>query len=157
MSQYVQREHLALCMCSMPTTKVITMQSDSELIVRILAGEPNAFSDIVTRYQSKVYATAMRTCRSAALSEDVCQETFVSAWRNIGKLDDASKLSAWLCSIARNRAFDALRRRRREVLSEDGTIDGEGEATIDKPSPLTQSIDLEQMQTKLLKQSKRYK
>ncbi len=146
----MQYEHVALCVFSMVTAKIMNMQSDSDLIVRILAGDANAFSDVVSRYRSKVYATAMRTCRSAALSEDVCQETFVSAWRNIAKLDDASKLCAWLCSIARNRAFDALRRRRREVLSEDGTIDGEEEATIDAPSPLTQSIDLEQMQTMML-------
>ncbi len=128
------------------TTKIVIAQSDSNLIVRVLADDLSAFNEIVARYQSKVFATAMRTCRSAALSEDVCQETFVSAWRNIDKLDDPKKLSAWLCGIARNRAFDALRCRRREVLSEDGTIE-DLDPIIDGPSPLTQSIDFEQMQT----------
>lgn len=122
---------------------------DFNLIQRTRGGDAAAFDEIVVRYQALVFATAMRTCRSVSLSEDVCQETFVAAWKNIEKLEDPTKLCGWLCSIARNRSLDGLRRCRREVLTEDGTVDDEDPATIDEPSPLTQTIDLQQRQTLL--------
>jgi RNA polymerase sigma factor (sigma-70 family) len=123
-------------------------RADTDLIASIRSGDLNAFTEIVERYQQVVCAVAFSACGRRSLSEDVAQETFVSAWKNIDKLEDSSKLRSWLCSIARNRARDALRKRRREVLTENG--DGESEefttTQSDAPSPLEETVSLEEEQ-----------
>lgn len=48
------------------------------------------------------------------MSLDVCQETFTKAFRNIDKLKDPVRIRSWLCSIARNLAYDHLRKRKKE-------------------------------------------
>ncbi len=121
--------------------------SDTELVQRTLGGDQRAFDLIVARYQKSVASVARRACSNFAQSEDICQDTFVSAWRNMDKLKDPSKLKSWLCSIARYRAKDATRKRR-EVLTEDGTM--EEPQTVEEDSPLRNTINLEERQTLLL-------
>src|SRR5580658_7784233 len=49
-------------------------------------------------------------CGNLHQSEDIAQETFISAWKSLSGLRDPLKLPAWLCQIARRRAADALRK-----------------------------------------------
>jgi RNA polymerase sigma factor (sigma-70 family) len=87
---------------------------DSALVEAGRRGDQTAFAQIVERYQDAVYAVSYATTRDRALADDVTQDTFVAAWRYLGQLRDRSRLPAWLCGIARNRARDALKQRRRE-------------------------------------------
>ena len=72
------------------------------------------------RYSSIVYSVALRVLGDTGAAEDVLQEIFMQLWRNPG-LFDASRgnLGAWLAVISRNRAIDALRRRRSDTDLED--------------------------------------
>ena len=72
------------------------------------------------RYSSIVYSVALRVLGDTGAAEDVLQEIFMQLWHNPG-LFDASRgnLRAWLAVISRNRAIDALRRRRSDTDLED--------------------------------------
>jgi len=87
---------------------------DAELVKRSLAGNREAFALVVARYQSLVCSLAYAATGSLSQSEDLAQETFVAAWKQLGDLREPEKLRAWLCGIARNLGQNARRRQRRE-------------------------------------------
>jgi RNA polymerase sigma factor (sigma-70 family) len=87
--------------------------TDTDLVTASLSGSREAFGQIVGRYQSLVCSLAYNATGSLTQSEDVAQETFLTAWRRLRELREPAKLRPWLCQIARHRAFDALRRQKR--------------------------------------------
>ena len=89
--------------------------SDSDLVDAARAGDREAFGAIVTRHQRAVTAVVYAATRDRVLADDLAQEAFVVAWRQLDRLDDPARLSAWLCGIARKQALHTLRWRRREV------------------------------------------
>lgn len=93
--------------------------TDAELIAASRAGDAAAFGEIVGRYQRAVHAVSYSATRDRALSDDVTQDTFVTAWRQLAALRDIDRLPAWLCGIARNLARAAQRRRGRETSLDD--------------------------------------
>src|SRR5437899_10936267 len=87
---------------------------DAELVAASLAGDRDAFSRIVERYQSLVCSLAYSATGSLSQSEDLAQETFVTAWKILPQLREPSKLRPWLCGIARNLIGKMRRREGRE-------------------------------------------
>jgi RNA polymerase sigma-70 factor (ECF subfamily) len=84
------------------------------------AGDQSAMAELYDRYSSIVYAVALRVLGDTGAAEDVLQDVFLQLWRNPGAFDSArGSLGAWLAVITRNRAIDALRRRRPETDIED--------------------------------------
>ena len=101
--------------------------TDAELIADCREGQLRAFTTLVDRYKSLVCGVAYSITGDAAMSEDIAQETFLIAWRNLEKLRDPSSARSWLAGIARNQSRQTARRRRRErpcELSADTTDDG---------------------------------
>ena len=98
-------------------------RDDGALIASIRAGDQEAMAELYDRYSSIVYAVAMRVLGDTAAAEDVLQDIFMQLWRNPGAFD-ASRggLAPWLAVIARNRAVDGLRKRRRQDDIEDVTL-----------------------------------
>ncbi|HEY5935958.1 MAG TPA: sigma-70 family RNA polymerase sigma factor [Kofleriaceae bacterium] len=94
------------------------MTSDAELLEASKRGERAAFGALVERYQNVVSAVSYSRTRDQALSEDVAQETFLAAWRQLDQLREAGRLKSWLCGIARNLARKARRRTSRETTTE---------------------------------------
>src|SRR5881392_2501927 len=90
--------------------------SDAELVAESLNGNRDAFGLIVTRYQSLICSLAYSGIGGLGQSEDVAQETFITAWKHLRHLREPSKLRAWPCGIARNRINNFLRREGREPL-----------------------------------------
>ncbi len=86
------------------------MKSDEELWRLSRDGDREAFRRIVERYQSLVCSLAYSACGDFSGSEDLAQETFVTAWRKIGELREPGKLRAWLCGIVCNLAANSVRR-----------------------------------------------
>ncbi len=95
--------------------KLVT--SDAELLEASRRGEHAAFGELVGRYQHVVSAVSYSRTRDHALGEDVAQETFLAAWRQLHQLREPSRLRSWLCGIARNLASKAKRRSMREVTA----------------------------------------
>ena len=85
---------------------------DSQLVARSQGGDLAAFNAIVERYQSQVLNVAWRVVGSRASAEDITQETFISAYRAMGKFRGGS-LRAWLFRIASNLGVDLLRSSKR--------------------------------------------
>ena len=104
--------------------------SDNDLIARVIAkGDQNAFSTLVKRHQSKLRASLRKmTGGQIELADDVAQETFILAWKNISKFRFEAKFSTWLYRIAFN-AWQTDVRRKSEVL-----LDGEN-TPEPEPSP----------------------
>jgi len=84
--------------------------SDEQLWRLACEGDREAFRKIVERYQSLVCSLAYSACGTLGTSEDMAQETFITAWRRLKDLRDPAKLRQWLCGIARNIAANAVRR-----------------------------------------------
>ena len=87
--------------------------TDRELVEASRRGELDAFGHLVARYRDLVCAVSYSSTGDRALSEDVAQDTFVAAWRQIDRARPAT-LRPWLCGIARNLGRKARRRTRRE-------------------------------------------
>ena len=85
---------------------------DSQLVARSREGDLAAFNVIVERYQAQVLSVAWRVVGTRASAEDITQETFISAYRAIGKFRGGS-LRAWLFRIASNMGVDLLRSSKR--------------------------------------------
>ena len=100
-------------------------RTDAELIAASRRGDASAFGQIVERYQRAVCAVSYSGTGDRTLSEDIAQDTFVTAWRQLAALREIERLPAWLCGIARNLARSARRKRGRETPLEDREIAGE--------------------------------
>lgn len=94
--------------------------SDADLIARALSLEDhNAFGELVRRYQSPVRAFLTRLTRGDShLADDLAQETFLKAWRNLGTFRGEARFPTWLLGIACNQ-FRAEARRRKELALDD--------------------------------------
>src|SRR5271168_3238390 len=119
--------------------------NDAELVQGTLAGNRDAFSTIVSRYQSLICSLAYSATGSLGQSEDLAQETFITAWKHLGHLRERHKLRAWLCGIARNRINNFLRREGREPIREAEPLEdtAESHAAAD-PHPAEQTITNEE-------------
>jgi RNA polymerase sigma-70 factor, ECF subfamily len=95
--------------------------SDAELIVAILQRDDRkAFAELVARHQSKVRTVLRRLTRGdIALADDLAQETFVLAWKNLSRFRFEARFSTWIYRIAFN-AWQSEARKKREVLLEVG-------------------------------------
>ncbi len=95
-----------------------TYFSDSKLVSMCLAGDRDAFGRIVTRYQTLLCSLAYSATGSLSQSEDLAQETFLTAWKQLADLREPEKLRAWLCRILRNLTYDAFLKQGREPTHE---------------------------------------
>lgn len=83
---------------------------DRELAARLRRGDRSALAALYDRYGGVVLALLMRIVRSQAEAEDLLQEVFLQAWRRAPEYDPRrGSFSAWLFTIARNRALDVVR------------------------------------------------
>ncbi len=93
------------------------LTQDATLVAGVKAGDENAFSAVVERYQAPIGRYLLRLVGDPDLAQDLCQETFYRAYRAIFKTDDDLALKPWLYRIASNLAYSALRRRQRAPVS----------------------------------------
>lgn len=111
--------------------------NDEQLIERHLTGDPSAFREIVERHQAMVCAVAYSACGDLTRSEDVAQETFVAAWKQLAQLRERAKFRAWLGGIARNLANNYRRQSvRAGIVPTEASV---AEAVTDEPDPREQA------------------
>jgi len=86
---------------------------DELLLSRVKGNDQQAMTDLFDRYGSMVYSVALRVLNDPGQAEDVMQEIFFQIWRNPDSfVQGRGSMGAWLAVMARNRAIDALRRRK---------------------------------------------
>jgi len=95
------------------------------LVERLRNGEPAAFNALFEKYRQRILAYVVGLCGDRGLAEDITQECFLEMARHARSLDPGRGVSGWLFRTARNRAIDALRRRRFQVLPGDAFFEDE--------------------------------
>lgn len=105
--------------------------SDADLVNACVAGERGAFARIVERYQRLLCSLAYASTGSVVESEDAAQETFITAWSQLGELREPEKLRPWLCGILRHKVSRG-RRDRDPVLGAE-PVEAAGEIVADEP------------------------
>lgn len=118
--------------------------SDPELVAASLTGDREAFGRIVARYQGLVCSLAYSTTGSLEHSEDLAQETFVAAWKDLRGLREPAKLRPWLCGIVRNLAHQSVRRKQREPLRRAEALETIAELPAGEPLPREHAISKEE-------------
>src|SRR6185369_1049486 len=94
-------------------------------ITLLKKGDPDAISELIGRYQHRLYRFLVRMVEDPATAEDLFQQTWIRLMEKIGSYDVKRNFDAWLFAIARNLAIDHLRRRRAISLDE---LDDSGHA-----------------------------
>ncbi len=97
-------------------------EADRGLVVRARAGDHEAFGEIVRAHQRKVYGVALRMTRRHEVADDIAQETFIRAYRNLARFELGRPLAPWLKRIAINLAINHLNgvaRREQSLYTDD--------------------------------------
>ncbi len=109
---------------------------DAESIARARAGDADAFRELVERHSRAVFRVAYRVTGRIEDAEDVVQETFLRAYRQLDRFEARANFGTWLHRIAANCAVDLIRARpRREMNEEDETLDRLAGADDDRAMP----------------------
>ncbi|MBK7755012.1 MAG: sigma-70 family RNA polymerase sigma factor [Deltaproteobacteria bacterium] len=118
--------------------------SDEELVRRFGSGDRSAFSELVRRYQSRVYSLCFRWLRDPAKAEEVAQDVFIALYKSLADFRGESKLSTWIFRVATNHCKNRLvygnRRREDRHESIDAPVGGDDDGpvkqyAIDAPGP----------------------
>jgi RNA polymerase sigma factor (sigma-70 family) len=117
---------------------------DPRLVAASLGGDREAFAQIVARYQSLVASLTYSATGSLSQSEDLAQETFLAAWRELGALREPQRLAAWLCGIARRVAAGAVRQARRDPAHKAVPLELAAESPASDALPVERAIHREE-------------
>jgi RNA polymerase sigma-70 factor (ECF subfamily) len=104
---------------------------DRELILAVKAGNRAAFSQLVVKYQRRVYALAISMVGDHSEADDVGQETFLRAFRSLGGFGGDSDFFTWLYRIAMNVCLDHLRKRRPHISLDEYPLPADLEASTE--------------------------
>jgi RNA polymerase sigma factor (sigma-70 family) len=113
--------------------------TDDELVRQSLAGKTRAFAQLVEKHQRLVFAVALGGVGDIAQAEDVAQEAFVEAWRDLPRLRDRARVGAWIAGIARNLGARWQRRAGRRQNREAAAM----QSVEPVPTPLDTALDRE--------------
>ncbi len=96
-----------------------TTAEDAEAVAACLDGDPEAYSVLLSRYETGVYNLVLRMVRNRADAQDITQEVFLNVYTHLGDYDSSRSFAAWVMGIARNQALYRLRGlKKRETSSE---------------------------------------
>src|SRR5215470_10462821 len=87
--------------------------TDEELVARSIGGDTDSFNQLILRWERPIFALAYRTIGREDDAREVCQETFLRAFRALPRFRGQAKFSSWLYRIAINLCRDWMRRERR--------------------------------------------
>src|SRR5579859_3794239 len=134
-------------MRGMMTTKAMSLvtPTDADLVGETLSGDRDAFGRIITRYQTLICSLAYSATGSLGQSEDLAQETFITAWKHLEHLREPGKLRAWLCGLARNRINNYLRREGRKPMRQSEPLENIHECPAPGPLPPESAINKEEL------------
>ena len=105
---------------------------ESALVAKAREGDGAAFSELVNRYQSKIYRLAKHITQNDEDAEDVLQEAFLKAYEHLDGFQGNSRFYTWIVRIAVNEALMKLRKRKGDrTVSLDEPIDS-GEETVQR-------------------------
>jgi len=92
---------------------------DQELISKYLAGDEESLEILIKKYLKPIYNFTYRYAGNSQEAEDITQETFLKAWKNLKKFNPQKSFKTWIFSIAKNSAIDFLRKKKTVSLSDE--------------------------------------
>ncbi len=101
------------------------MENTLQWVERSRSGDRDAFARIIEHYQGMVSAVTLNLSGDFAQSEDLAQETFLTAWRKLPELREPEKLASWIYGIAKRTALHWREKQQRNPLQGASEIDGE--------------------------------
>lgn len=101
------------------------VDTDRQLIARYLAGDASSLEILFARYLRATYGFVYHYVGNAHDAEDITQEAFVRAWRNLRKFDRRKNFKTWMFSIAKNAAIDVLKKKKPAAFSDFDTDEGD--------------------------------
>jgi RNA polymerase sigma-70 factor (ECF subfamily) len=120
-------------------------EHESKLIEQSLSGDPEAYAALVTEHQKMVRAVTFRMTGSLDDAEELAQDAFLRAYRQLGSFSGGSKFSTWVCKIAINLSLDWRRREsRRDVVHSTWAADAISEDQ--KPDEFPDALSLQVQQ-----------
>lgn len=120
---------------------------DVELVAAARRGNAAAFEELVRNTGRAVYARIYLDTGDAVLAEDLTQETYLKAWRDLRQLDASTSFRSWLYTIAHTVVVDAARARSRKKRDEARTAAGVPEsAAANDPTPAERAAMEEERQ-----------
>src|ERR1700704_4987181 len=94
------------------------------VLARARQGDSEAFRALVERHSRSVFRLAYRMTGNEQDAEDVVQESFLRAYRQLAKFDDRASFGTWLYRIAANCSLDLIRARKRRSENQEGPVEG---------------------------------
>ena len=88
----------------------MTINNDQIYINKVLKGDANAFAYLVNTYKTMVYSLALKMMKNTEEAEEVAQDTFIKAYKNLNKFKGDAKFSTWLYKIGYRNCLDALKK-----------------------------------------------
>src|SRR6266542_1122445 len=116
------------------TNQMETATNDEQMVERALSGDPEAFGEIVRRWERRIFALAFGMLGREEDARDATQETFLAAFRNLRGFRGEAKVSSWLHRIAVNQCIS--RQRRSKVRSESALDDQKDKNQTSFTAPL---------------------
>lgn len=101
-------------------------------VLQLRRGDPDALATLMARYQNRVYRYLLRLVRQPADADDLFQQTWLRVAEKIRSFDTSRNFDAWLFTLARNLAFDHLRRARPRSLDEPVSGDSPDDTVISR-------------------------
>ena len=108
--------HLFLIVLGL-TQKLISEDNEKELIREVKKGNKFAFNTLIEKYQKKIYYLARKIVMNHQDADEVVQETFIKAYKNISHFSEEYKFYTWLYRIATNTSLSLLKKRKSQGLS----------------------------------------
>ena len=136
---------------AMPSTVVVQKASDHVLLEETLAGDEDAFAELVSRYRNQITSYIYRMTNDYDGAVDLAQETFLRVYRAAGRYQTTHAFSTYIYRIATNLAISELRKRKRRRLvsltglltSEEGQEARDFDAPDERPLQDVSLVDLE--------------
>jgi len=101
-------------------------------VARLRRGDLSALSELIARYQNRLYRYLLRMVRQPSEAEDLFQQTWLRVVEKVRSFDGSRNFDAWLFTLARNLAIDHLRRIRPQTLDEPLRDSARGETAADR-------------------------
>lgn len=122
--------------------------SDQALVARAVSlADDGAFETLMRRHQQRIYYLLLRFSRDRAVAEDLCQDTFLQAWRKLSSYQGRGSFAGWLAQVAYKVFLQHRRRNRHQPPQslEDPQFQASGDQALRSPQPAGEAPDLERL------------
>lgn len=122
----------------------LSVADEVTVVALAIAGDDAAYGELVRRRQSQIRNLLRRLCRDPALADDLSQQTFLGAWRNLSSLRSPGAFGGWLRKLAVNVWLQHARRRstRLETPIDALVQDKASESTVSEQLDLDRALEL---------------